>query len=204
MSNSQFHDSQFPGARSRVVLLVLLGVVALGVGSSACAKAQASSVPNGPPLQVPAAPPRVIVPAEEPLQVAAPAAPAPVDPAPAAATPPRTPPRNTPEPKPQAPAPAASATPPPPAATDGRDLRAATSPANTATERSVRDTLTRATRDINRVDYARLSVDGRAQYDQSKRFSQQAEEALKERNYLFAATLADKAAQIAAELLSSR
>jgi hypothetical protein len=198
MSISHFDDGPLSDARSRVGLLVCLGMVALAIGSSACATARASSVPNGPPLDVPAAPARVIVPAEEPLQVAAPA---PADPAPAAAAPPRTPPRNAPEPKPQPPAPAAAAVSPPPAATDGRDLRAATSPENTATERSVRDTLTRATRDINRVDYRILSADGRAQYDQSKRFSQQAEAALQERNYVFAATLADKAAQIAAELL---
>jgi len=70
-----------------------------------------------------------------------------------------------------------------------------------ATERAVRDVLTRANRDLSRVDYGKLSTDGRAQYEQSKRFSQQAEQALKERNLVFAATLADKAATLAAELL---
>jgi len=68
-------------------------------------------------------------------------------------------------------------------------------------ERIVREVLARAARDIVRVDYSQLSADGRAQYDQSKRFSAQAEEALKERNVIFAATLADKAATLAAELL---
>jgi hypothetical protein len=61
--------------------------------------------------------------------------------------------------------------------------------------------LTRASRDLSRVDYSRLSSDSRAQYEQSKRFSEQAEQALKERNLIFAATLADKAATLAAELL---
>jgi hypothetical protein len=75
------------------------------------------------------------------------------------------------------------------------------SPASGANERSVRDLLTRASRDLNRVDYMRLSTDSRAQYEQSKRFSEQAEQALKERNLIFAATLADKAATLAAELL---
>jgi hypothetical protein len=65
----------------------------------------------------------------------------------------------------------------------------------------VRDVLVRATRDLGRVDYGKLSADGRAQYDQSKRFSQQAEQALKERNLVFATTLADKAATLAAQLL---
>jgi hypothetical protein len=61
--------------------------------------------------------------------------------------------------------------------------------------------LARAARAISQVEYARLSVDGRSQYDQSKRFSEQAEQALRERNLVFAATLADKAATLAAELL---
>jgi hypothetical protein len=44
-------------------------------------------------------------------------------------------------------------------------------------------------------------MDARAQYDQSKRFTQQAEQALKDRNFVFAATLADKAAALAVELV---
>jgi hypothetical protein len=102
-----------------------------------------------------------------------------------------------------APAAAAPAAPPPAAVTPPpapRDLRPS-SPANTATEGSVRDLLARAARDINQVNYNRLSAEGRAQYDQSKRFSIQAEQALRERNLIFAATLADKAATLAAELL---
>ena len=165
--------------------------------ASGCAKAQAAGVPNGPPLQVPQPPPRVLVPVEE-IIVAAPA-PVPEVPPPATAT--RTPPRPATEPRPQPAPPAAAQAPPPPPAAEPRELRAAPSPTNATTERTVRDTLGRATRDINRVDYVKLSADGRAQYEQSKRFSQQAEQALKERNVLFAATLADKAAQIAAELL---
>lgn len=61
--------------------------------------------------------------------------------------------------------------------------------------------LGRAARDLGRVNYSRLSADGRAQFEQSKRFSTQAEEALGDRNLVFAATLADKAATLAAELL---
>jgi hypothetical protein len=51
------------------------------------------------------------------------------------------------------------------------------------------------------VDYSKLSTDGRSQYEQSKRFIQQAEQALKDQNFVFAQTLADKAATLAAELL---
>jgi hypothetical protein len=61
--------------------------------------------------------------------------------------------------------------------------------------------LARATRDIGRIDYRRLSNEGRAQYDQSKALSEQAEQAIKDRNWVFADTLADKAATLAAELV---
>ena len=184
---------------SMVCALGLVTCALFALSASGCAKAQAATVPSGPPLQVPQPPPRVLVPVEEAV-IAAPA-PAPEAPPPAPAT--RTPPRPVTEPRPQ-PAPPAAATPAPapaPTPPEPRELRAAPSPTNATTERTVRDTLARATRDINRVDYGKLSADGRTQYEQSKRFSQQAEEALKERNVLFAATLADKAAQIAAELL---
>jgi hypothetical protein len=157
--------------------------------ASGCAKARAESVPDGPPLQVPEPPPRAIVPIEEAV-IAAPA-PTPEAPQPAPAAPRTPPPRPAAESRPQ----------PTPAAEPPRELRAAPSSANAANERSVRDVLTRALRDLSRVNYSRLSVDGRATYDQSKRFSQQAEEALRERNVVFAATLADKAATLAAELL---
>ncbi|MBI2829097.1 MAG: hypothetical protein HYX77_07505 [Acidobacteria bacterium] len=169
----------------------------LALGASACAKARAETVPDGPPLQVPEPPQRVLAPVEE---LAVPAAASDADTPPAAAAPPRTPPRPATESRPQPATPPAASVPPAPPA-GPRDLRAA-SPTNAANERTVRDTLARAARDINRVDYSRLSVQGRAQYEQSKRFSTQAEQALKERNLMFAATLADKAATLAAELVS--
>jgi len=150
---------------------------------------------------VPAPPERVLAPVEEPAVAAVP-----VPETPAAAAAPVRPARPIVETRPAPPAPATPppstappvAAAPPPAAP--RDLKAP-SPANVATERSVRDLLARATRDISQVDYSRLSAEGRTQYEQSKRFSIQAEEALRERNLIFAATLADKAATLAAELL---
>ena len=81
-----------------------------------------------------------------------------------------------------------------------RELRAVPSVNAATAERAIRETLARASRDIGRVDYGRLSSAGRSQYDQSKRFGEQAEQALVERNYVFAATLADKAATRAAGL----
>jgi len=181
----------------------LLICAALAAGAVGCAKARAESVADGPPLQVPEAPERVLSPVEEPLVATTPPA-AELEPPVAAASPLRTPPRPAPEPKPQPTSPPAAAAPPavplPRAPIETRELRPA-SPTTADTERSVRDLLTRATRDLGRVDYGRLSADGRTQYEQSKRFSTQAEEALRERNLVFAATLADKAATLAAQLI---
>ena len=142
---------------------------------------------------------RVLAPVEEPPLVAVEPEP---EPPTAAVVPPR-PARPTPEPKPAPPAAAAPATLPPPApSAPPRDLRPASPPNAVApTERGIRDLLARAARDINQVNYSRLSTEGRSQYEQSKRFSIQAEQALQERNLIFAETLADKAATLAAELL---
>ena len=60
--------------------------------------------------------------------------------------------------------------------------------------------LQRASRDLSRITYAKLTRDGRTQYDQSKSLAEQSAEAIKDRNWVFAATLADKAAELAAEL----
>jgi hypothetical protein len=194
---------EFPRRQQRVLARVYtlgFGIWVLGFGlwSTGCATARAARVPDGPPLQVPAPPPRVLGPVEEGALTEPEAAP------PAAAAPRPAGPTPSPRPQPAPPPPAAASTPPAPAPPqpDGRELRAAPSGANAASERNVRNILSRAARDINQVDYLKLSPEGRAQYEQSKRFSLQAEEALKQRNVVFAATLAEKAAQIAAELLN--
>ena len=183
----------------------------MGIGCSSCAKAQAASAPDGPPLAMPEPPPRVLGPLDEtvPATTAGADTPAPAPPTPA--RPPARRPNGTPaeaeaarpEPQPAAPVLAAPAA-PEPAPAEARELRAAPSTTVAAAERKVRDLLTRAARDLNRVDYGRLSIDGRSQYEQSKRFSQQAEAALKDRNIVFAETLADKAATLATGLAASR
>jgi hypothetical protein len=61
--------------------------------------------------------------------------------------------------------------------------------------------LSRASRDLGRVNAAVLDSDGKAQYATARRFQQQAEEALKSGNLVFAGKLADKAAILAAVLL---
>ena len=190
-------SSLLPGV-VRVAMFVL-GIGVLGLGSVACAKAQAASVPEGPPLDVPAPPARVLAPVEE---LVLPVAPPPE--LPAAAAPPRTPPRppvRRVEPQPPVdPAPAAATPPVEVPAEPPRELRPASPARDAEAEKQVRDTLALAARDLGGVNYGRLSAEAKAQYDQSKRFTQQAEQALKDRNFVFAATLADKAATLAAGL----
>jgi len=180
---------------------------ALSVG--ACAKAQAKVATDGPPLAVPEPPSRVIVPPDEPL-ASAPPPETPPAPAPRAAARSAPAPRRAnaasaaPEPETKtetpAPTPPITAQPTPPPTEPPRELRPALSAADPAEEKKVRDVLQRAARDLRRVNYQKLTSEGRAQYDQSKRFSDQADQAIKERNYVYAGTLADKAAALAAEL----
>jgi hypothetical protein len=183
----------------------LLGIPVLGFGIvavSGCVKTSAKTVPDGPPLEVPAPPARVIAPADEPIATA-PAEP--LEPAPAPSSTTRRPirrpanaePAQKPEPIPPADAPLPQVAPPEPAVTaPPPTLRAPGS-----AEKPIRDLVSRAQRDLSRVDYAKLTEAGKTQYEQSKRFVQQAEQALKEQNFVFAQTLADKAATLAAELL---
>jgi hypothetical protein len=69
------------------------------------------------------------------------------------------------------------------------------------TEASIRAHLDRALHDLQRVKYAALNADGRTQYDTARSFIQQAEEALKGANLVFASKLADKAATMASVLV---
>jgi hypothetical protein len=181
-----------------------LGFGIVAAAASGCARAQAKEA-AGPPLEIPAPPERVLAPVEEPVLATAPPPETPASP-PAAAAPrpaPR-PPARRPEPERPEPAPAApaAATPPQPTAEPPRELRPASPAADAAAERDTRESLARAAASLSRVDYGKLNVDARAQYDQSKRFMEQAQQALRDRNFVFAATLADKAATLAGELLN--
>jgi hypothetical protein len=172
----------------------LLALLA-GCGS----KARAEALPDGPPLAVPVAPAHQIAieqiaeaPAPEPEPT-----PEPEKPAPAVTTrkPPPQPRAETPPP----PTPPAAAAPQP--QPEAPTVRAAPA-TGSATEGKVKALLSQAETDLaKRVDYQKLSTDGRAQYEQSKRFADEARQAMKERNFLLALTLAEKAANIAAELI---
>jgi len=170
----------------------------MALAAAACAHPKAETLPEMPALDVPAAPERIIAPPppEEPPEPAAPEQAAPVS------RPTRPRPTQTPSSKVD-PTPGAAA---PPAASSAPPVVGAlqtTSPANQAeVVRNVRDLLSRAQRDLKRVDYAALNADGKAQYDTARRFIEQAEQALKEQNLVFALTLADKAATLGRSLVS--
>lgn len=66
---------------------------------------------------------------------------------------------------------------------------------------AIRDLMARATRDLARVNVGALNADGRAQVEAARRFLEQADEALKAGNVVFAGKLADKAATMAAVLV---
>jgi hypothetical protein len=177
----------------------------LAAGTSGCAILHARSRSLGPPLDMPSPPARVVPIASQPIVVEAPStvddvpkqAPSTID----ASTPPQAPARAEPSPptRPETPA-DASATPaaPPPAPTPPPVLQTTANP--TVAEQRTRTVLESAKRDLGRIDLKRLNSEARSQYDIARRFVQQAEEALRARNPLFAEQLADKAATLAALL----
>ena len=176
--------------------LVLIVTLTASLGACA-AKAQVRSEAPVPPLDPPAPPPRVIAtyePDPEPIAVTPPVEPA------APVRPPARPPRpeQKPEPATTTPEPVENTTRPAP----GPSLTLTPSPGSEAqTLNAIRDLLRRATSDLSRVNVTSLNGDGRAQYDTARRFIQQAEDALKSRNIVFAGKLADKAATMAAVLV---
>lgn len=174
--------------------MVTLTVVAASVALlSGCAKAHARTVPEGPALLVPQPPARVIVAASEPP-------PLPVEEPIAQPVPPVAPPVVTPRPVPAPPARVARPEPPDPPAAARVAPRTLRAPGDVARERAIRDRLAVATTDLGRVDASKLEAGARGQYDQARRFVQQAEQAIKDQNLAFASTLADKAATLAADL----
>ena len=187
-------DRRRLGDRGTAWSWLLLVAIAAAPG---CARARASAEPGGPPLNMPAPPPRVIVPlqveVDEPVEelpaVAQEPARPPARPRPA---PPEVPARPTEAPKVADEAPRQT-TPPTvlqttPAAQQGE------------AERAIRATMVRASADLNRIDYRALNADARTQYDTAKRFIEQAEDAIRMKNLPFAKNLADKAGVLATQL----
>jgi hypothetical protein len=186
---------------------LLYSLLTLSLLASGCAKPHAKTIPDA-PLDMPLPPPREV----EPAGADAPP-PVPLVTEPARTLPPRprpAPPREQPrvEARPEAPKPE-----PPKAEPAPTDVKPVEEPAHPPTtlqttpataewevERGVRATITRATNELNRIDYRGLNADARMQYDTAKRFIRQADDAVKSKNLVFAKNLADKAAAIAAQL----
>lgn len=176
--------------------LVLIVTVVI-LSGTACAKARANTEPALPELMPPPPPPRVVeVFAVEPVPT--------IEPSPvesALATPPvKTPPKTIAKPEPPKPEETPVLTERPAATAPTLTLKPAPG-VQAQTEASIRKHLERASRDLQRVNYAALNADGRAQFDIARGFMQQAEEALKATNLAFASKLADKAATMAAVLV---
>jgi type IV secretory pathway VirB10-like protein len=168
---------------------------ALAIGLAACAHPQARTQPVREPLDVPLPPARTIAPPppEEPPAVEA-QPPDVSNPKPARPRP--APPRTEPAQPPVAPPPSQPQTLPPAAGT----LQTTPPAGQGEMVRNIRDVLARARRDLGGIVYERLNADGKAQFDTAKRFADQAEQALKDMNLVFAQTLADKAATLAHSL----
>jgi outer membrane biosynthesis protein TonB len=148
---------------------------------------------------MPAPPPRDI---GEPPPVAEPAPPEPAAPVPEPARPapprPRPPAPLKPEPVPESKPdePPKTTSPPSPPTT----LQTGPTAADAELERGIRAMLLRASADLRRVNTRRLSADAREQYDTASRFARQADDAIRAKNLVFARTLAEKAAALAAQL----
>jgi hypothetical protein len=193
--------------RLRVIRLAfVVGLAGLAAG---CAKTHARTEPVQPALEPPPSPPRVIVPAEPEQPSEAP------QPGPTAQARPVSRPRTSgrsdssksdapgsPDVKKPDSAPEVPGNPSRQGSAQLGALQMVRPGDQGELERAIRDRLTRASRDLGRVDYAALSADAKAQYDTAKRFVQQAEQALKERNFIFAAKLADKAETLSAILVA--
>jgi hypothetical protein len=186
---------------ARAIVWVLAGALA----TPGCFGAKAQTVPEIPPLDMPAPPPRQVEATEPemPPPVSLPGdpehtAPSRLRPAPAQrADTPRPPDPAKVEP-PAAETPRTDEGPRPPAPST---LQTTPAQREGEVDRRIRARLTNASSDLSRVNYQALNADARTQYDTAKRFVTQAEEALRAKNLVFANNLADKAAALAAKLV---
>ncbi|HKB13198.1 MAG TPA: hypothetical protein VKD69_21185 [Vicinamibacterales bacterium] len=161
------------------------------------------------PLDVPPPPPREVEVTDN-----EPPPPATLPQEPARNAPPRSKPSTSPreaprtEPRPDAPKPEVAPQEPPKPLEDPKPpvnppaapLQTTPATAEGEVERGIRASLQKADTDLKRIDYRGLNRDARTQYDTAKRFIAQAEGALHEKNLVFARSVADKAAALAAQL----
>ena len=176
---------QLPASRRLFLALTLFGLAAI---APACTTAQARSKPAEPPPE----PVTELPPAVPPASRTRPSATR--DTAREAPKPeprPETPPESGGAPLPQTPAQPSAAVPP---------LRTPSTADDQSAARNTRAVVDRARGMLNAIDYRQLSVERKAQYDTAKRFIEQADDAIKSGNYVYAQSLGEKAETIAKEL----
>ena len=182
----------------KLLICCLLTAAAFAAG---CGSKRPPTAPDGPPLAMSEPPRGVFAPIEddEPIastQVATETSPTPP---PRQITPNRPTQRRPPAESERAEQPAAQTT-PAPSPEAPRELRAASALNDVDAERKINELLRRANQALNGVYYQGLSAQRKEIYDLAKANIKDAELALKERNFIYAETLADKAAKLSAEL----
>jgi hypothetical protein len=181
--------------------IALSFVVLLAAG---CVRPRPNTRAQPAPLDVPAPPPRVIVPPEpeQPADEPVVEEPEANERRPTRRSQPRERPETAkpPEAKQEPPVTEAVRPPVPPPVPLGQ-LQPVLPASPSEMDRQVSDQLTQAKRDLDRIDYRALSADAKSQYDTAKRFIEQAGQALKDKNLVFAARLAEKALGLASNLV---
>jgi hypothetical protein len=197
------HPRTTPSRTGWPAAVALAGLSLLTAG---CTKEVIAAAPAPVPLAVPSVPPRivgpVVVPEDRPQAVAeTPATPA--QRPPARPTRPATRPADaateTPVEDPQR-ARAEGAEPVAAPATPAPLLRTRDTVNDAEAARKVREVLTRAEQNLAKVNYRNLTVNGKAQAEDARRFITQAGEALEKRQLVMALSLADKAEQLSTSL----
>jgi hypothetical protein len=172
-------------------------LVALALAATGCVTAQAKGEPGGPALAPPAPPPHTVIPVEI---VEAPPAPAvPPSPTPVILRPSSRPPAAKPDKLVEKPAEKPADAAPQPVAPPAPPLQTTTNVIGA--EANIRKRMKQASGDLERIDPRALNTERRTQFDAARRFLEQAEDALKVKNLVFAEQLADKAATLAAALV---
>ena len=183
--------------------LTIAAVLVCSVTAGGCSRLSARTAPAPPPpLDVPAPPPRIV----EALGTDSPSPGTLVD-APESSAPStrRPPPRveaPKPEPKPAEPPPTPVTEVPPPVepAKPVTTLQTTPPEREAALEQQIRSKVELAGKTLNSIDYKKLPRSEQQQYDQAKNFLARAEEAILEKNLVFARQLAENAEKMAAQL----
>jgi hypothetical protein len=189
-------------------ILAILPVLFAGAAMAACASASAKTPAERPALNVPLPPARVI---ESVVEIE----PEPVGdlPAPPNSSPPARPnrpakdtsrsseaPKTEPKTEPVKPVETAPPEPPPAAAAPPAQLKTPQTADSSGAAKTVQATIDRARATLNTVSFQPLSAERKKAYNDVKNFIQQAEDAVRQSNFVFAQAVANKAETLARDL----